>query len=79
MPIYEYRCVTCNKEFEKMVPMRERTSSQRCPVCNGESLFTVSAPRISLDGTDPGFPTAWDGWRKKRQQHMKAERKREDS
>ncbi|MFH1605392.1 MAG: zinc ribbon domain-containing protein [Pseudomonadota bacterium] len=36
MPIYEYQCASCGKEFELLV----RNSSQRpqCPGCSGSDL-----------------------------------------
>jgi putative FmdB family regulatory protein len=36
MPIYEYRCRTCDKEFETLVFRADEKVS--CPGCNGEEV-----------------------------------------
>ncbi|MFC1868008.1 zinc ribbon domain-containing protein [Thermodesulfobacteriota bacterium] len=36
MPIYEYRCMKCNKEFEYLVFGSD--SAVSCPECNGEKV-----------------------------------------
>lgn len=36
MPIYEYRCEGCGKQFEKLV--RASAPSVACPSCGGEKL-----------------------------------------
>ena len=36
MPIYEYQCLTCNKEFETLV--RESSPAPACPECSGTEL-----------------------------------------
>jgi putative FmdB family regulatory protein len=47
MPLYEYECLTCRREFELLV--RESTELA-CPACHGHdlerrlSVFAVSAP-----------------------------------
>jgi putative FmdB family regulatory protein len=43
MPIFEYRCDDCGREFEAFVT-RERTAA--CPACSGENL----AKRLSSPG-----------------------------
>jgi putative FmdB family regulatory protein len=35
MPIYEYRCSSCGKEFEKLV---RSTDTPECPSCHGREL-----------------------------------------
>ena len=37
MPIYEYRCKECEKDFEKYVP--GATSSVACPACASEQVM----------------------------------------
>lgn len=36
MPIYEYQCASCGKEFETLV--RKSAPPPQCPGCNGSKL-----------------------------------------
>jgi putative FmdB family regulatory protein len=36
MPIYEYKCMKCNKDFEYLVLGNDTTVS--CPECNGNKV-----------------------------------------
>lgn len=38
MPFYEYRCSTCGKVFDKMLPMDRRNEHLPCPDCGGQAL-----------------------------------------
>jgi putative FmdB family regulatory protein len=50
MPIYEFKCLICNSQYEVMREMGE----ERQPVCCGISMERVwSAPGIIFKG--PGF------------------------
>ncbi|MDY0300199.1 MAG: zinc ribbon domain-containing protein [Trichlorobacter sp.] len=52
MPVYEYRCNTCNHQFE----MRQKFSdppAKECPVCGKEVHKMISRTAFSLKG---------DGW-----------------
>jgi len=43
--------------------MLEYSNVQTLPCeCGGEYHRQISAPRIALDGTDPGFPDAYNKW-----------------
>ena len=35
MPIYEYRCKTCNKKFSALIGMTAETDQESCPNCGG--------------------------------------------
>jgi putative FmdB family regulatory protein len=37
MPIYEYYCQTCGKEFELMRPFSESDAPGKCPSCGTEA------------------------------------------
>jgi len=37
MPIYEYRCTTCDKEFEQMRPISQSGEPAACPTCGTSS------------------------------------------
>ena len=38
MPIYEYRCNECNREFSKLFLNPKEAAKVRCMYCNGRSL-----------------------------------------
>ncbi|HZW03685.1 MAG TPA: zinc ribbon domain-containing protein [Anaerolineaceae bacterium] len=35
MPLYEYRCETCGRTFEKMAAFSQADGSPECPHCHG--------------------------------------------
>lgn len=53
MPVYEYLCKVCNKEFEKVLTLQEHeTERLRCPYCGSQeveqepaSFFAVTASK----------------------------------
>ena len=50
MPIFEYRCSTCNEKFEELVFTRTRPKKVACPSCGGkktEPLLSVFATQTS--------------------------------
>ena len=70
--MYDFRCddghVTehyCSYEVQEM----------SCPICSKQATRIVSPVRISLDGTDPVFVSAYDKWAKKHEEKAKQERK----
>ncbi len=63
MPLYDYMCSECG-QFEAISSVSKRTV-HKCPSCSREAKQMLSAPSIALDGTDPGFPTAYDKWAKR--------------
>jgi putative FmdB family regulatory protein len=51
MPIYEYRCIDCDRTFEALV--RAGHDDAQCPSCNGDHLsreMSVFASRSNGDG-----------------------------
>ena len=40
MPIYEYKCKPCNKNFEKLQGLNEK-GLENCPVCGSCSIYRV--------------------------------------
>ena len=47
----------------------------QCPHCGNDATRLISAPRISLEGITGDFPGAAMAWVKRRESHMKYERK----
>jgi len=49
VPLYEYHCARCDKDFEHRGSMAERKNPQPCPACNEPSariemsVFAISA------------------------------------
>ena len=50
MPIYEYFCSKCQKEFELMRPIRKADEPALCPQCHspGERLLSVFASKADF-------------------------------
>jgi putative FmdB family regulatory protein len=38
MPIYEYRCRSCEADFEELVRSAEAEKSVKCPECGGRKV-----------------------------------------
>jgi len=38
MPIYVYRCASCEREFEELVRSAKEADEVRCPACQGRAL-----------------------------------------
>lgn len=62
MPIYDYKCPSCENEFEKNVKMSQYQDPQECPKCQTMSeRFVNGAPtlgdpvRLGLKKPDEGF------------------------
>lgn len=50
MPIYEYRCKKCSKEFELIQKITDEPASE-CPDCGGKIERLMSATSFSLKGS----------------------------
>jgi putative FmdB family regulatory protein len=53
MPLYEYRCRTCGKDFTLLRPMAEATAAATCPACGGsdtERLISSCAIGVTSGG-----------------------------
>ncbi len=50
MPIYEYKCLDCGKEFELMQKFSDEPLS-KCPDCNGEIKKLISNTSFILRGS----------------------------
>jgi putative FmdB family regulatory protein len=50
MPVYEYLCDACGKEFEEMQKFSD-TPIDKCPRCGGHSHRLISHSTFVLKGT----------------------------
>ena len=70
--IFEFQCNN-DHVFEQYVDDSLKTTT--CPACDTEAKRIISKPRIDLEGCSGDFPTAADAWVRRRESHMKYERK----
>lgn len=50
MPIYEYRCMKCNNEFEAMQKFSDAPLG-KCPTCGGRAKRLISRSSFQLKGS----------------------------
>jgi predicted nucleic acid-binding Zn ribbon protein len=70
--IFEFQCNN-DHVFEEYIDDSLKTTT--CPACDTEAKRIISKPRIDLEGCSGDFPTAADAWVRRRESHMKYERK----
>jgi putative FmdB family regulatory protein len=49
VPLYEYRCLKCGHQFEKIQSF-SAPDEKECPVCKGELERLISAPAFQFKG-----------------------------
>ena len=69
---FDFRCQSCHNVSEQFVKPDENPP---CPYCEGNMLRLISAPTISLSGTDPDFPGEYEKWDKKRKAKVAEDKK----
>lgn len=50
MPIYEYRCEKCHRQFEILQKINEK-NLDKCPECGGQLTKLISSPAIQFKGS----------------------------
>jgi putative FmdB family regulatory protein len=54
MPIYEYACTPCGKQFEELIVRRSDEADVKCPACGsreiGRQMSRPAAARVSGGG-----------------------------
>lgn len=69
----DFHCPTCGSDVERYID--SDTASVMCH-CGSLAIRVVGMPRVALDGTDPGFPTAYDRWANTREQNRAVKTRR---
>lgn len=73
MLLRDFFCDVCGAEQERYVS----SDTTRVPCkCGHEARRIIGMPRVSLDGTDPGFPGAYDRWATIRENNAAEKRKK---
>lgn len=74
--MYEFQC-NAGHITENLVDYE--TTTVPCKACGNDANRIISAPRISLDGTDPTYVVAYDRWAKRHEEKAKQERKQNEA
>ncbi len=59
MPIYEYLCQLCGKEFQYLIAKREDEENLRCPGCKGRNLKKLVS-RVAYHASEQDRLAAYD-------------------
>lgn len=63
MPIYEYRCKTCDRTFEQFRSIRQAEDDIQCPNCRSEEVERILSS-FSTGGGGCGAPAGTGGRRR---------------
>ena len=61
----DFQCPHCEKVQERFVS--DEITEIMCD-CGEFAYRVIGMPTVMLDGTDPGFPGAWDKWARIREE-----------
>ena len=70
----DFLCEHCGIEEERFIDAS--ITQIPCPECGHTMIRLIGMPRVALDGTDPGFPGAYDRWAKIREDNAAEKRKK---
>lgn len=54
MPLYEYHCETCERDFEKRRAIKEADAPVQCPECESKEVTRKLSLFIALHKSDAG-------------------------
>lgn len=69
----DFVCNECEAEYEKYID--SEVTFIVCD-CGAFAYRVIGMPHVSLDGTDPSFPGAYDKWARVREDNAKQKAKR---
>lgn len=69
----DFQCTKCDKLFERFIDTN--AEYVECD-CGGVAYRIIGMPTVKLDGTDPGFPGAYEKWAKVREDNARIKSKR---
>ena len=69
----DFCCRSCEIVFERYI---DNNIEQVTCECGGLAERIIGMPRVSLDGTDPSFPGAYDKWARTREDNARIKAKR---
>jgi DNA-directed RNA polymerase subunit RPC12/RpoP len=70
----DFKCPECDTTFERFID--SETSVVSCS-CGHLAQRIIGMPRVTLDGTDPGFPGAYDHWARIREDNARQKARKE--
>ena len=70
----DFNCFDCGKTQERYI---DSSVTQIPCECGGIAERLVGMPRVSLGGTDPGFPGAYDKWARVREENARIKSRRD--
>jgi hypothetical protein len=70
--LFDFRCAN-GHTHEELVP--EKWRSVPCDQCDQPANRLIAAPRAQLEGFSGAFPSAADAWEKRRESHMRKEKR----
>jgi hypothetical protein len=69
----DFHCDSCGKEQERYI--ESDVNIVEC-TCGSTATRVIGMPRVSLDGTNPDFPGAYDRWARIREENARIKSKR---
>lgn len=71
MKIFDIKCKSCFYTWEDMA--NNTSDILSCKKCGQLAQPVISACNFKLDGTDPGFPTAYEQWGRSHERRAREE------
>jgi predicted nucleic acid-binding Zn ribbon protein len=73
----DFCCDHCGTQTEHFLD--NNITTVECQDCGKIARKVLTAPKLQFPGNDPGFPTAYDAWAKKRAQKIAHETKADNA